>query len=29
MSDLIEFIYEYGASRGVVWSEPEPQERAA
>lgn len=23
MSDLIEFIYEYGARHGVVWTEPE------
>jgi hypothetical protein len=23
MSDLIEFIYSYGAEKGVVWSEPE------
>lgn len=29
MSDMIEFLYEYGSRHGVVWSEPEPQERAA
>jgi hypothetical protein len=29
MSDLIEFAQEYGSRHGVVWSEPEPQERAA
>ena len=28
-SDLIEFIYAYGAEHGVAWTEPEPQERAA
>jgi hypothetical protein len=29
MSDLIETIYAYGAEKGVVWTEPESQERAA
>jgi hypothetical protein len=29
MSDLIETIYAYGAEKGVVWTEPEAQERAA
>jgi hypothetical protein len=29
MSDLMEFVAAWGAERGVVWSEPEPQERAA
>jgi hypothetical protein len=29
MSDLMEFIAEYGSRHGVVWSEPEPQEMAA
>jgi len=24
MSELIEFLYAYGAEKGVVWSEPEP-----
>ena len=24
MSELIEFLYSYGAEKGVVWSEPEP-----
>lgn len=29
MSDLIEFIYHFGAEKNVVWTEPEAQERAA
>lgn len=29
MSDLIEFIYSYGAEHGVVWSEPERGSAAA
>lgn len=29
MSDLIETVYAYGAEKGVVWTEPEAQERAA
>lgn len=29
MGELIEFIYSYGAEKGVVWTEPEAQERAA
>lgn len=29
MSDLIEFIYEYGARHGVKWSEPAPLGEAA
>ena len=28
MSDLIEFMYEYGARHDVEWSEPNPYERA-
>lgn len=28
-SDLMEIISEFGSRHGVVWSEPEPQERAA
>lgn len=29
MSDLIEFIFSYGAEKGVVWTEPDAEERAA
>ncbi len=29
MGELIEFIYSFGAEKGVVWTEPEAQERAA
>ena len=29
MSELIEFIYEYGARHGVQWSEPDPMEQVA
>lgn len=29
MGELIEFIYAYGAEKGVVWTEPEALERAA
>lgn len=29
MSDLLEFIYAYGAEHGVQWSDPEEQEKAA
>lgn len=29
MAELIESIYAYGAEKGVVWTEPEAQERAA
>lgn len=29
MSDLIEFIYAYGAEKGVVWTGPEAEEKAA
>jgi hypothetical protein len=29
MSDLMEFVSEYGARHGVRFTEPEPQERAA
>ena len=29
MSDLLEFATAWGTERGVRWSEPEPQERAA
>lgn len=28
MSDLIEFIFAYGDTHGVAWSEPHPDERA-
>lgn len=29
MGELIEFIYAYGAEKGVVWTEPDAEDRAA